>query len=240
MFRKGFVSLLVLGIATVALASTPTDRAVQAALAKDLAKYPGVEAKVDDRIVTLSGAVPSYLDKMAVGRKAKSYGAVLNVNNFVAVDGARVPDGELAQKLARTLAFDRSNQGSVFNWFAVNVEDGKVTLTGFARNYIDRDSALSIVASAKGVRDVEDRVEVLPVSIFDDQIRIIAARRIYGGATLQTAINPVHPIRIIVKNGNVTLEGNVTTSLDRVLAETRLAGIMGVFSVQNHLQVGRG
>ena len=239
MFRKGFVYLFVLGVIT-ASASTPTDQAVQAALSKDLAKYANVKVQVEDRIVELSGTVPSYLDKLAIARKAKSYGAVTHVTNMVAVDGPRLPDQDLAEKLARTLAYDRTNQGSVFNWFTVNVEDGKVTLAGYARNYVDRDSALAIVASAAGVRDVENKVEVLPVSVYDDQIRILAARRIYGGATIPVAINPVHPIRIIVKNGNVTLEGSVLSKVDRALAEARLAGIMGIFSVENHLQVTRG
>ena len=239
MFRKGFVYLFVLGVMT-ASASTPTDRAVQAALSKDLAKYANIKVEVEDRIVELSGTVPSYLDKLAIARKAKSYGAVTHVTNLVAVDGPRLPDQELGEKLARTLAYDRTNQGSVFNWFTVTVEDGKVTLAGYARNYVDRDSALFIVASAAGVRDVENKVEVLPVSVYDDQIRILAARRIYGGATIQIAINPVHPIRIIVKNGKVTLEGSVLTKVDRALAQARLAGIMGIFSVKNHLEVTRG
>lgn len=238
MFRKGFVSLFVL--VAIASASTPTDQAVQAALGKDLSKYANVKVQVEDRIVQLSGTVASYLDKLAIARKARGYGAVTHVNNIVIVDGARVPDQALAEKLARTLAYDRSNQGSVFNWFTVSVEDGKVTLAGYARNYVDRDSALAIVASAAGVRDVQNKVEVLPVSIFDDQIRFLAARRIYSGVQIQAALNPAHPIRIIVNNGKVILEGAVNSKVDRALAEARLAGIMGIFSVENHLQVTRG
>ena len=116
MIRKGFVLLFVLGLAAAAWASTPTDMAVQSALGKDLAKYPKVAVKVEDRVAQLSGTVPRFVDKQAIGRKAKHYGAVTRVVNLVTVDGTLVPDQELAEKLARSLAYDRSMQGNMFNW----------------------------------------------------------------------------------------------------------------------------
>ncbi len=243
MFRKN-LALFVLGFlltaSLAAVAATPTDLAVQAALSKDLAKYPHVAVKVEDRVATLSGSVQSYLEKQAAGRKAKSYGAVTRVANLLVVEGPRMSDQELAEKLARKLAYDRSMQGNLFNWFTVSVDDGRVTVAGYSRDYVSRDSALALVASTTGVRDLVDKVEVLPVSIFDDQIRILAARRIYGSTQIHNALDPAHPIRIIVRNGNVTLEGTVSSAVDRALAGNAVAGIPGVFSVENHLQVTRG
>ena len=90
------------------------------------------------------------------------------------------------------------------------------------------------------MRDLVDKVEVLPVSLFDDRIRILAARRIYGSTQIQHAINPAHPIRIIVRNGHVILEGAVVSAVDRALAQSALAGINGIFSIENHLKVDRG
>src|SRR3989442_356019 len=125
MLRKALVYVFVLGVVAAA-ASTPTDLAVKTALAKDLSKYPNVQVQVDDRLVRITGTVPTYLDKQSITRKAKSYGAVTNVLNVVAVDAATVSDQDLAGKLARKLAYDRSGQGNVFNWFTVAVENGKV------------------------------------------------------------------------------------------------------------------
>jgi len=239
MIRKSFVFLAVLTLAVASWASTPTDRAVQAALTKDLAKLPAVTAKVEDNIATLSGSVARFTDKQKAERKAKGYGAVRRVVNLITVDGVRVADAELAEKLSRRLAYDRSNQGNVFNWFDVEVENGKVTLSGSARTPWDKESALSVVASTTGVRDLVDKVEVLPLSSFDDEIRLLAARRIYGSTNRLNALDPAHPIRIIVKNGNVTLLGRVNSKVDKALAESRVHGILGVFSVDNKLAVDR-
>ena len=239
MTRKGFVFLMVLTLAVAAWAATPTDRAVQAALGKDLAKYPAVAVKVEDNVATLSGTVAKFTDKQSAERKAKSYGAVRRVANLITVDGPRVDDAELAQKLARSLSYDRSSQGNVFNWFDVAVNNGKVTVSGYARTPMDKESALSLAASTKGVRDLEDKIEVLPLSTFDDEIRIAAARRIYGGANYLHALDPAHPIRIIVKNGNVTLMGVVNSQVEKIQAAMRVNGLLGVFSVNNELQVAR-
>jgi osmotically-inducible protein OsmY len=232
------MSLALLGVS--AQASSPTDRAVQAALAKDLAKYPKVAVKVEDRVATLTGTVERYTDKKSIERKAKGYDALTSVISNVTVAPSGVADKELAEKLARALAYDRSFQGNVFDWYTVEVENGKVTVGGYAHNPMARNSAIALVASTAGVRDVVDSIEVLPTSFLDDQIRILAARRIYGAASPHYALNPAHSVRIIVKNGHVTLEGAVNSKVDKALAEARLAGINGIFSVENKLTVSRG
>lgn len=239
MIRKSLVFSVVLLMTSAAWAATPTDLAVQAALNKDLAKYPSVTAKVEDRIATLTGTVERFTDKQKAERKAKSYGAVSRVTNLITVDGVRVADAELLQKLARSLSYDRSNQGNVFNWFDLEVGNGRVILSGSARTPWDKESALSLVAATTGVRDLVDRVEVLPLSSVDDQIRVLAARRIYGSTNYQHALDPAHPIRIIVKNGNVTLKGVVNSQVEKALAGVRVHGILGVFSVDNELHVSR-
>jgi osmotically-inducible protein OsmY len=180
-----------------------------------------------------------FTDRQKLERKAKSYGAIHRVVNLITVDGPKVADAELAGKLARSLSYDRSSQGNVFNWFDVEVDNGKVTVSGSARTPWDKESALSLVAATVGVRDLVDRVEVLPLSSIDDQIRFLAARQIYGSTNRLNALDPAHPIRIIVKNGNVTLKGVVNTQVEKALAGMRVQSIFGVFSVDNELHVSR-
>jgi osmotically-inducible protein OsmY len=254
MTRTGLVSFsaaLFLSAAMAFACAAPTSDAVQAQLAKDLAKYPGVIVKVDDCTATLSGSVDRYTDKLAAARKAHSFGALAGVVNNISVAGTVVPDEELTKKLTRALAYDRSvadrfsrldflTQENVFDWFTVNVNHGAVTLTGYAHNPMAHDSAVALVDNEKGVKDVTDQVEVLPVSMVDDGIRLEAYRRIYYGSSFIGAGDPTNPIRIIVDNGHVTLEGVVITPLDRQVAGMKVLGMSGVFSLQNHLQVKKG
>ena len=83
-----------------------------------------------------------------------------------------------------------------------------------------------------------DNIQVAPVSMMDDRIRIATARAVYGFPSLNKyAIDPVQPIRIVVQNGNVTLEGVVISQADKEVAGLRANGVPGVFEVTNDLQV---
>jgi len=242
MVRKGLVCFgMTLLLASAAMACVvPTNDAVKGALSKDLAKYPGVMVSVDDCVATLTGQVGRFPDKQSAEKKAKHYGAISSVVNKISVAGPVVADNELASKLARKLAYDRTMQGNVFDWYTVSSQNGAVTVAGYAHNPMAKDSALILAANATGVKDLVDKIEVLPVSLFDDQIRVQAARRIYGGSSFIGASDPVHPIRIIVENGHVILEGVVNSELDRTVAGMKVNGLGGVFSVENKLEVKKG
>ena len=135
-------------------------------------------------------------------------------------------------------------QLSIFDNLAYKVEDGTVTLYGQVRNPVLKDEAASVVKKIEGVESVNNRIEILPVSFFDDGIRRREARAIYGYTSLSRySMGALPSIRIIVKNGNVTLEGVVDNQADKNIAGIRANGVPGVFSVTNHLQVdssGRG
>jgi len=85
---------------------------------------------------------------------------------------------------------------------------------------------------------VDNQIEVLPPSPMDDRLRLRLFRAIYGYPALEKyALGAQKPIRIIVKNGHVTLEGVVDSEGDRNLAGIRANGVSGTFSVDNHLRV---
>jgi osmotically-inducible protein OsmY len=126
----------------------------------------------------------------------------------------------------------------MFNSLALKVENGVVTVSGDVHDYPSRDSAIAIVETTPGVKDVIDEINVLPTSGFDDDLRIRIARAIYGDPALRKyAIDPQKPIRIVVDNGHVTLDGVVDSELDRQLAFTRANSVSNVFSVTNNLMV---
>lgn len=131
---------------------------------------------------------------------------------------------------------------SVFDNFQYKIsDDGTVTLLGQVHRPTLKSSAENVVKKVEGVKNVVNEIEVLPVSSMDDRIRLATYRSIYGHTALQNlSIRAVPPIHIIVKNGNVTLEGVVNTKLEKQVAESQANQVSGVFSVKNNLRVEGG
>ena len=219
----------------------PQDLKIQQRVDKDLAGHDyskNVQATVDDRVVTLTGSVDCYRDKLRVEKTARHEFGVQGVRSQIVVGGKPVPDDVLFDRLARKLASDRVDQGNTFNNFTLVVRQGVVTLGGQARTDVDRDSALAIIQDTCGIKGLVDQVKVLPNSPNDDRIRLRVARAIYGDPVLQKyAIVPQKPIRIVVENGHVTLVGAVDSAMDRQVAGIRASEVFGVFSVTNQLVV---
>ena len=127
---------------------------------------------------------------------------------------------------------------SVFDNLAFQVEGDKVILSGQVTRPTLKSDAEAAVKSIEGVASVVNNIEVLPVSPMDDQLRRAVFHAIYGEAGLQRyAIQAVPTIHIIVKNGNVTLEGVVDNETDKNLAGLRANEVPNVFSVKNNLVV---
>jgi hyperosmotically inducible periplasmic protein len=205
---------------------------------QDKEKLRGVRATVDDGIVTLTGTVDSLMDKINAEKRARNVDHVQGIRDHVQVAGENVEDAKLADRLAEKLRYDRIGYGIMFNSLNLKVNNGVVTIGGTVRDYADRDSALAIVESTPGVKGVIDNIEVAPLSIRDDELRIAVARAIYGHSALQRyAIDPQAPIRIIVKNGNVQLDGVVDSAMDKQIAGMQANSVPGVFSVKNNLYV---
>jgi osmotically-inducible protein OsmY len=200
-------------------------------------KWKGITASTDDGIVTLQGTAKLLVDKLDAGRKIDKQDHVQGVRNHVEVEG-NVSDQQLQQQLADKLRYDRIGYGIAFNALGLNVQNGVVTVQGDVRDYPARDSALSIIETTPGVKDVVDNINVLPTSPMDDDIRLRVARAIYGNTALSRyAIDPAKPIRIIVDNGHVTLYGVVDSQGDKQIAEMQARSVPNVFSVENKLVV---
>ena len=197
-----------------------------------------VHVAVDNGIATLTGTVDLFEYKADAAKTVMHTKGVTAVRNQIEVAGPSIPDRDLQAKLAEKLEYDRVGFGNVFDAIAVGVDNGIVTLGGHAHNYVNRDSALALVATTPGVKDMVDNIEVDPVSIMDDQSRVAVARAIYSFPTLNKyAIDPGMPIRISVQNGNVELYGVVDSKGDKDTAFIRANGVPGIFSVKNYLQI---
>ncbi len=240
---------LLAGMALPALAIAQTsnprqaqqDQQIQSLVSTQLEKkdaFRSVKAQVDDGIVTISGTVPLYIDKLNAEKRVRKVKSVDGVRNHIQVAGPAIADNEVRENLSNKLRYDRIGYGIVFNNLGVAVEQGVVTITGNVRDYPDHDSALAIVSTTAGVKDVVDEIAVAPVSLMDDSLRIRLARAIYNDSSLRKyALDPQAPIRIVVVNGNVELAGVVLNDMDRQLAFTRANSVPGVFSVTNNIAV---
>jgi hyperosmotically inducible protein len=128
---------------------------------------------------------------------------------------------------------------NVFDNLSFQIEPGgKVILSGSVTRPTLKSSAENVVKSIEGVEHVENRIEVLPLSPNDDNIRRAVFSAIYGQPGLDRyAFQSVPSIHIIVKNGNVVLEGVVNSEADKNMAGLKAKGVAGVFSVTNNLRI---
>jgi hyperosmotically inducible protein len=130
----------------------------------------------------------------------------------------------------------RYTQFTIFDSVHANVDNGIVTLTGKVTMPYKKNDIEKRVARVDGVREVHNQIEVLPVSIHDDELRYRIARSIYGNSAFwnyAAMVNP--PIHVIVERGRVTLEGVVNSEVERMLARS-LATSFDAFSVTNNLK----
>ncbi len=172
--------ILTLPLAGALLSLPQTARAAQGsddAAARDLqsklnkSQFKDVKVEVQNGIATLSGTVELYEYKADADKRAHKEKGIQAVRNEIEVAGPNLSDQELRTKLGEKLEYDRVGYGNVFDAISLGVENGVVTLGGHALSYPDRDSALAMVSTYPGVRDVVDDIQVDPPSPMDDRIR---------------------------------------------------------------------
>ena len=167
----------------------------------------------------------------------------------------------ITEEVRRTLA--RLPNFGVFDWITFGIHGKNIILNGYASRPSLRSDAERAVRRINGVENVENNIEVLPLSTVDDRIRAAVYDRIYtqpalrrynanrGGIVRATGPHPNvalraggvtnsppigwHAIHIIVRNGHVQLFGFVDRESDANIANIQANGTFGVFSVTNNL-----
>ena len=144
--------------------------------------------------------------------------------------------GDLGGKITHQLA--NLPYYGVFDVLSFQVDGGKVTLVGQVTQPVVKEDAEQAVKRIPGVETVVNQIEVLPLSRLDDQIRRKVYYAVYAYGPLERyALGSQPAIRIIVKNGNVTLIGAVANAMDRETVFERANMVPGVFSVKNRLSI---
>jgi hyperosmotically inducible periplasmic protein len=143
-------------------------------------------------------------------------------------------DTRIATDIGRQI--DRYPQFTIFDSVSGTVDNGLVTLTGKVTMPFKKTDIGRRAAQVAGVREVINNIEVLPVSSYDEELRLRIARAIYGNSAFwQYGARANPPIHIIVEHGHVTLTGVVNSNVDRMLARSLATGF-GELSVTNDLR----
>jgi hyperosmotically inducible protein len=172
------------------------------------------------------------LKKLAAA--AAAFLLTANVAAARSVERTERKDLQVLKDVATTV--DRYVHFTIFDDVSASVKDGVVTLTGKVTMPYKHEDIAKRVAKVSGVREVRDQIGVLPVSSFDDELRMRIARSIYGNSNFWNyGIMPNPPIHIVVEHGRVTLTGVVQSEVDRMLARS-LATQFGALSVKNDLR----
>lgn len=161
-----------------------------------------------------------------------------------AVAQQQVSPGQVSPQAESHIAREVMHEILMLPWYGVfdvigfKVNGANVTLTGDVTRPVTKTDAENAVKHIEGVQSVDNQIKVLPPSPMDFRIRMAEFRAIYGFPSLQKYdLGTIKPIRIIVENGHVTLDGVVDSQADKDTAGVRANGVPGVFSVKNNLQV---
>jgi hyperosmotically inducible periplasmic protein len=155
---------------------------------------------------------------------------------LAAISGASAQERQDLQVLRDVSdQINRYTQFTIFDSVSASVADGEARLTGWVTMPYKKDDIERRVSRLDGVKWVQNDIEVLPASQFDDELRFRIARAIYGHASFwnyAAMANP--PIHIIVRSGRVTLAGVVQSDVDRMLARSLASGF-GALELKNEL-----
>jgi len=214
-----------------------TDSEIQQDVLRELKWDPRVEetdvgVEVDGAVVTLTGTLGSWGERVAAEEAAHRVRGVLDVANDIVVRPPGTPgrtDTEIARAVRSALVWD------VFvpdERVQSTVSDGVVTLKGVVDSWSQRDSADRAIRNLAGVRAVLNKLEVKP-----PKVAAVDVRQAIEDALDRQAEREARQIRVEVRDSEVTLSGTVRSWAERQAAIGAAKGTPGVRSVQDGLRI---
>ena len=187
---------------------------------------------VENGIVTLTGHVGSYTERVAAEKAAQKVRGVRGVVEEIQVRfGGETPprDEDIAQRAVQMLDWSVTvPKGAV----QVKVQNGWVTLSGKVDWQYQREEAYRAIRRLAGVAGIMNTIEVTPkASVPDVRSKIMAALK-------RNAELEADAIKVTVKDAKVVLEGKVNAWYERELAENAAWSAPGVRAVEDHLTLG--
>ncbi len=253
--------IAVLGMASIAAGAPLSDQQINSQIERRLSKddaLDNVRVSIQGAVVSLSGTVPSLWAKEAAIAEALELEDV----EWVVSDALEIERAEsdlaIAEQIGKKIrrvsipgplgphggaGIEEAIYGhtgnsfyGIFDYVNGRIDDGVVTLTGYVPHEYKAGKMVELVSRAQGVREIQNQIDVLPVSNFDNQLRASIARQVYGDV-LTPHVRNAAPIHIIVDSLRVTLAGTVVSEVEKRQAEHLARQTFGVLSVQNNLEV---
>ena len=212
------------------------DNQLQRDVIDELAWVPSVEhtnigVAAKGGVVTLSGFVENYAQKMAAERAAAGVLGVQAIAEEIKVrfpGNAKTSDADVAGRIVDVFSW---NVSIPHDKITVKVERSWVTLAGTVEWKYQKDAAYNSAGHITGVLGVTDDIVVRNTpSTADVRERILAAFKRSSDADGSS-------IRVVAESGTVTLGGKVHGSHERVIAERAAWGAPGVYRVEDNIVV---
>ena len=183
--------------------------------------------------VYLEGVARVFGSKYMAEKIAADQKGVSKVDNQIAVTADEISDEEIQTDLIA--AIRKEMRTEPFDSISVKSRGGFVTLLGTVRDITMIDKAFDEAIWVRGVRGVENKIEATPVSSSDDRLRITILRRLEAQYPRYFVGRP--SILILVSRGRVTLQGNVSSEIERQQMASSIRSLFGVLSIDNQLRV---
>ena len=212
------------------------DRTLKLAVEDELTWEPSIDAEhigvtAEDGVVTLTGHVGSYTEKIIAERAAKRVKGVRAIAQEIEIrfpNDKKTSDDQIAKRALDIIAWDSTIPKDKVQ---VKVQDGFVTLTGQVDWHFQRNDAEYAVRKLEGIKGLSNEIRVKPsVQASDVKQRIESALR-------RNAEWEAGSIKVSVLDGRVTLDGKVKALYERDLAERTAWSAPGVISVEDHISI---
>jgi len=232
---------LVLGTGLCWAAPPPTDAQAMESIQSRLDhakvdKHGDVQVTYAGGVATLTGTVDNLGSKLDAEKAAQKVRGVTRVVDNIQVRAEDINDQQILEQARHEIVMYYAY--GIFDNLNLAAHNGTLTVSGQVTQPFKKTDMGRILERVKGVAVLENNLEVLPLSTFDDRLRLQVARAIYGDPFfIHYANQALPPIHIIVKNGNVTLEGVVASAMDRTKAEMAALHAGLAFSVVDNLQI---
>jgi hyperosmotically inducible protein len=199
-------------------------------------RHGDVRVTYAEGVATLTGTVDNLGSKLDAEKAAQKAPGVTRVVNNIHVHAQGASDQQIVQQARHEIVMYYAY--GIFDNVNLAAQDGTLTVSGQVTQPFKKSDMGNILEHVKGVTAFQNNLEVLPLSTFDDRLRLQLARAIYGNPFFVNYANQaLPPIHIIVKDGNVTLEGVVASNIDRTKAELVALQTGLSFSVVDNLRV---
>ena len=199
-------------------------------------KHGDVQVSLDNGVATLTGTVDCVGVKMDAERAARKVDDVTEVVDNIAVHAEDVTPRQIGEQARKDIV--TYPWFTIFDWITLDVQGDRLIVNGQVTQPYKKQDIANFLAHVKGVAELDNNLEVLPTSEYDDSLRMAIARAIYNDPYfIHYGNQALPPIHIVVKNGNVTLEGVVLNQLDRAKADADARLAATFFNFTDNLQI---